>query len=376
VSDPSDVTVVGLRKTFGGVPVLGGVDLHVPAGSLTVVLGPSGCGKTTLLRLIAGFDRPDAGMILFGGRPVCDVRHWLPPERRRVGYVAQEGALFPHLTVAGNIAFGLPWRERRDGRRVAELLALVGLDAGYVRRYPHELSGGQQQRVALARALAPRPGIVLLDEPFSSLDAGLREGTRMAVAQALKAAAATAILVTHDQAEALSLATQVAVMRDGRLAQIGPPAAVYQQPVDLAVATFLGDAVLLPAAVWQGVATCDLGRLPVRGATPDGRATLLIRPEQIAVTPAPTPDQCGRGAGAEADAAGLLAFVLDVSYYGRDATVRLTLQGSGTGIIARVPGHQAPTPGRRVRVRVLQDVAAFPAPDAVVTPALPARPLP
>ena len=341
------VTIRGLAKSFGSVRVLQGVDLHVPVGSFTVILGPSGCGKTTLLRLIAGFEQPDAGTILLGDRVVCEAGRSLPPERRAVGYVAQEGSLFPHLTVAGNIAFGLSRRAQRGGTRVADLLDLVGLDASHARRYPHELSGGQQQRVALARALAPQPGIVLLDEPFSSLDAGLREGTRRAVAHALAVAGATTLLVTHDQAEALSLATQVAVMRAGRLAQVGAPAELYRAPIDLGVATFLGDAVVLPAQVRDGVAACALGHLPVRSPSHDGAARALIRPEQLAIGPLA--------------AAGIAARVLAVTYYGKDAAVQLGLASSDTVVTARVPGHAAPQIGEQVAIHVQGDIVAYPA---------------
>ena len=253
------LTLRGVTKSFGSTTVLHGVDLDVPARELTAILGPSGCGKTTLLRLIAGFLDPDAGTIAFGDQEVFRPGRSLPPQRRRVGYVPQEGALFPHLDVAGNIGFGMPRGARRQGTRVAELLELVGLPFAVSTRLPHELSGGQQQRVALARALAPSPSVVLLDEPFASLDAGLREGTGRAVADALRAASATGILVTHDQGEALSLADQVAVMRDGRLAQVGTPKQVYDAPADLDVARFVGGAVVLPAVVDGASATSVLG---------------------------------------------------------------------------------------------------------------------
>ena len=344
----TDVTITGLTKSFGATHVLKGVELHIPAGGLTAVLGPSGCGKTTLLRLIAGFDQPDDGTITFDGRPVSGIGVAVPPERRGIGYVAQEGALFPHLTVAGNIAFGLPRRARHDTHRVAELLALVGLDPLFARRYPHELSGGQQQRVALARALAPEPRVVLLDEPFSALDAGLRDETRRAVGGALAATGATAVLVTHDQAEALSLAAQVAVMRDGRLVQTGTPADVYRAPADLGVAAFLGDAVTVPATIINGAAVCDLGTLPLATPAPDGPATLLIRPEQIALC---LPDMMIPGSEAR---------VRDVTFYGKDATVRLALSGSYLTITARVPGYATPQTGDTVRVVVRGTAVAYP----------------
>ncbi len=208
------LTITGLHKAFGSHPVLTGLDLDVPAGSFTAILGPSGSGKTTLLRLLAGFERADAGSIAIGDRVVDGPgAGYVPPERRQIGYVPQEGALFPHLSVAANVGFGLPARERR-GARTDELLAAVGL-TGMGGRYPHQLSGGQQQRVALARALAIRPEVVLLDEPFASLDAHMRASVRADVQRICRTAGTTAILVTHDQDEALSMADRIAVLRDG-----------------------------------------------------------------------------------------------------------------------------------------------------------------
>jgi iron(III) transport system ATP-binding protein len=337
------VAVRGLTKSYGAVTALRGVDLDVPADSLTAILGPSGCGKTTLLRLIAGFITPDAGTIAFGGKQV----HGLAPERRRVGYVPQEGALFPHLDVAANILFGLPRRRRRDRRRLAELLDLVGLHEEMAARYPHELSGGQQQRVALARALAPGPAIVLLDEPFSSLDAGLRLSTGRAVASALRAARTTAILVTHDQNEALSLADQVAAMGDGRIAQTAAPDVIYNRPADLAVAAFVGAAVIVPATVEGLTAHCDLGSLPVSDGSVQGPAQVLVRPERIAIHEKSAAD-------------GIPARVIEIAYFGHDATVHLDLQPSGTEITARVIGTSPPALGAEVRVAVQGPVAAYP----------------
>jgi iron(III) transport system ATP-binding protein len=331
------LTITGVTKAFGPTPVLLGVDLHVPERTLTAVLGPSGCGKTTLLRLIAGFDVPDSGTIALGGQVVAGSGRPVPPQKRRVGYVPQEGALFPHLSVAANVTFGLPRRSS-----AAEFLALVGLDSELGDRHPHELSGGQQQRVALARALAPRPSVVLLDEPFSSLDAALRDSTRRAVAAALTAAGATAVLVTHDQAEALSMADQVAVMRAGRLVQLAAPSVVYGEPADAAVARFVGEAVLLPGAVAGGTASCALGRVPVPDAA-DGPARILLRPEQLVI-------------GAD----GVPARVLDVAYFGHDAAVRLTLETGGTEVLARVPGHARPAPGEVVGLTVTGAGLAFP----------------
>ncbi|MDT5178621.1 MAG: iron(III) transport system ATP-binding protein [Mycobacterium sp.] len=276
--------ITGLAKSFGGHEVLHGVDLSVPKGTVTAVVGASGCGKTTLLRLVAGFETPDAGTISIAGTTVAHARDGTAAHRRDVGYVAQDGALFPHLTVGQNIAYGLRGSARKSRARVAELLDLVSLDESMAQRRPHQLSGGQQQRVALARALAREPALMLLDEPFSALDTGLRAATRKAVAQLLAEAGVTTLLVTHDQEEALSIADQVAVMRDGRFTGVGSPQQVYLTPEDRFTAQFLGDCVLLPCMVVAGAAECVLGRLPVRGTAGDGPGTVMLRPEQLVAT--------------------------------------------------------------------------------------------
>jgi iron(III) transport system ATP-binding protein len=333
----SRIEIAGLEKRFGSTPVLRGVDLVVPSSSTTAVLGPSGCGKTTLLRVLAGFERPDAGSVVVEGHVLNDASTFAPPERRRIGYVAQEGALFPHLRVAQNITFGLPWRTKGKRERVAELLELVGLDPGYARRYPHQLSGGQQQRVALARALAPEPDVVLLDEPFSALDAGLRETTRRAVADALRRLETTTILVTHDQSEALSMADQVAVMREGRFTQVATPRELYRAPVDVATAEFVGDAVILAAVVTAGHAQCELGAVPIDdpGYTGDGR--ILLRPEQIVL--------------GEATSSGTVGKVTAVHFYGHEALATIELP-TGQPIAARMPGIHAPAEGDAVAVGI------------------------
>jgi iron(III) transport system ATP-binding protein len=339
------------------------VDLHVPSGSLTALLGPSGCGKTTLLRLIAGFDDPDSGSITVGDRVVAGPGRSVAARRRGIGFVPQEGGLFPHLSVAANISFGLPRRQRRDGGRVRELLGLVGLDAELAGRAPHQLSGGQQQRVALARALAPEPSLVLLDEPFSSLDAGLRDETRLAVASALAATGATAVLVTHDQAEALSIADQVAVLRGGRLVQLTDPRTLYRRPTDLDVAAFVGEAVVLDADVRAGVAHCVLGELPAEWAgpgtaPPDGPARVLLRPEQLRlVDPVP---------GAP------VARVRRVDFYGHDSRVWLELPDGGT-VSARLEGVDVPASGDDVSISVRGVARVFPPRSADVAGAAAAR---
>jgi iron(III) transport system ATP-binding protein len=344
----SELRLCGLTAGYGGDPVLTDVDLVVPDGTTTAVLGASGSGKTTLLRVIAGFLRPQSGRLEIGGRAVAGDGVWVPPERRGVGYVRQEGGLFPHLSAAGNIAFGLPWPRRRHRDRVFELLELVGLPPELADRRPDQLSGGQQQRVALARALAPRPGLVLLDEPFSALDASLRAATRAATARALHAAGTTAVLVTHDQDEALSFADEVAILGvDGRIRQVAPPRVVYTEPVDVEVAEFLGDAVLVPGTAADGQVHCGLGVLPVHDKLLQGAVEVMLRPEQIALTVA--------GAGM------LDATVRRVEYFGHDALVELDLAGTGVpDVRARVVGLHPPEPGDRVGVSVAGTVRAFP----------------
>ncbi|WP_372736188.1 ABC transporter ATP-binding protein [Nocardioides sp.] len=332
-----------VNKSFGDVHAVDSVDLVVPEESMTAVLGPSGCGKTTLLRLVAGFLVPDSGTIRFGETIVAGAGRVVPPQRRKVGYVPQEGALFPHLDVAANIGFGLP-RARRRSARIGQMLDLVELPAHYAERFPHELSGGQQQRVALARALAPEPQVVLLDEPFSSLDASLRIATGHAVVRALRAARATAVLVTHDQDEALSLADQVAVMRRGRVVQAAPPRDVYRSPVDIEVARFVGGAAVLPATIRAGRAVTALGEVAVTSAVKDGAAEVLIRPEQVLL-------------GAEGS--GVKAHVDSVGYYGHDASVTLTLLPDGPTLAARVNGLDVPATGATVAITVAGPVVAF-----------------
>ncbi|RFU19803.1 ABC transporter ATP-binding protein [Geodermatophilus marinus] len=352
----SSLTVTAVGRSFGSTPVLAGVDLHVPEGSLTALLGPSGCGKTTLLRLVAGFDDPDTGTIAVGGRVVAGAGRSVPARHRRIGFVPQEGGLFPHLSVAGNVTFGLPRRQRRDAGRVRELLGLVGLDADLAGRSPHQLSGGQQQRVALARALAPGPSLVLLDEPFSSLDASLREETRRAVADALSAAGATAVVVTHDQAEALSTADQVAVLRGGRLVQLADPRTLYRAPQDLDVAAFVGEAVVLRGEVRDGVAGTVLGLLRLARPCPDGPARVLVRPEQLRLAPP--------GVGR------VPARVRGVDFFGHDARVRLELL-SGEAVTARVEGGELPAAGDDVGVDVVGAGLPYPAGPAGAGPVVP-----
>ena len=410
---PEAVRIRGVHKSFGRTAVLRGVDLDVPAGGITAVLGPSGSGKTTLLRILAGFERADTGTVQLGGALVDGSReasqaaasgrkhHWrghtVPPERRRIGYVPQDGALFPHLTVAHNIGFALggsilgrsilggsvlgrsvpgPHRdcspvERRD--RIEQLLELTDL-AGLGHRYPHELSGGQQQRAALARALAHGPAVVLLDEPFSALDAALRATVREQVIGVLRATGTAGVLVTHDQDEALSTADRVAVLRDGVVAQHGPAQELYDSPADAMVAGFLGEANLV-AGELHGDGTVQAGpfgavplrSLPSRMAAADeaqdngpeadasaetgastgtGAATVLVRPEQLKVV---TVDEAGT----------VRAVIERREYFGHDAVLTVRPEyPEGSGALPE-----------KLRVRVADESASAPhlSPGSVIS---------
>jgi iron(III) transport system ATP-binding protein len=328
----STLTVQGVAKSYGSTAVLSDVDLIVPTGGFAAVLGPSGSGKTTLLRLIAGFDQPDHGRIALNGDTFDDAQRHVPAHRRSIGYVPQQGLLFPHLSVAENVGFGLP-RRRRNGQRVTDLLELIGL-GGLGERRPHELSGGQQQRVAVARALAPEPRLILLDEPFAALDASLRDSLRAEIKQLLASLGTTVVLVTHDQEEALSLADVVAILYDGRIVQHATPRAIYQQPETLAIAHFLGDTNLVAARFNGGTAHTPLGELPVEpGSQSRGAGLVLIRPEQILLT-----------ATQNGHRPLLTARVTAVTYFGHDAIARLSLEtGAETlELIARTRGDLAP----------------------------------
>jgi iron(III) transport system ATP-binding protein len=373
----AELVCEGVAKSYRGRPVLCDVDLEVPTGTLTAILGASGSGKTTLLRVIMGFVEADAGRVVVGGETVAQAGSvHLAADRRAIGYVAQEGALFPHLSAGENVGFGLPRAERKQGARIVQALELVGLDASYAQRPSHELSGGEQRRVALARALAPRPRIVLLDEPFSGLDAGLRAETRDAVLHALREEHATAVLVTHDQAEALSMGREVAVLREGRLAQRAAPGTLYSTPVDTDVARFVGEANIVPGEASAGQVQCALGRLNVLNVGVDGPVETLIRPEQIAVSvgvETGRPRAAGARAGgasaaganddpsAGADGRGVRARVTEHVYYGADTVLGVTLEDrSATVVKARVSGQEAPAPGEAVRLDVRGPVVVFP----------------
>jgi iron(III) transport system ATP-binding protein len=333
-----------LAKSFDGNTVLNHINLDLQPGSTTAVVGSSGCGKTTLLRLIAGFETPDAGTVTIAGRQMAGPQSAVAPHRRSVGYVAQDGALFPHLTVGQNIAYGLPGtaRSAQVRARVIELLETVSLDSSYASRRPYQLSGGQQQRVALARALARKPLLMLLDEPFSALDTGLRAATRKTVARLLADTGVTTLLVTHDQEEALSIADQVAVMRDGRFTQVGPPQQVYRRPTDRFTAEFLGDCIALPCTVVSGIAECALGRVPVEASVADGPATLALRPEQL-VTKVVSDSEGLDGAGT----------VIATEFLGHDILLTVDPAGDTAPLIVRQHSLNPPPIDAKVRIEVV-----------------------
>ncbi|WP_295652699.1 ABC transporter ATP-binding protein [uncultured Dietzia sp.] len=339
------LSVHNLTKSFPGRTVLAGIDLDVPSGGSVAVVGPSGCGKTTLLRVIAGFEQPDAGSVSLGGR-VLTGPYGIPAHRRQIGYVPQDGALFPHLSVGANVGFGLPRRARtRD--RIAGLLERVALDADMATRRPDQLSGGQQQRVSVARALAQSPCVVLLDEAFSALDAGLRSEIRSAVGEILRDGGITALLVTHDHEEALSFADRVAVMRDGAFVQVDRPREVYLRPADDGTAEFFGEVVHLSGQVRDSYAETALGRIAIPSGRDDGGVVpgggpvaLTVRTEQVIL-----------GAPDDAVARGV---VRSARFLGSAVRCEIDVPGAGT-VVARCRPQDAPEVDDEVGVSLAGD---------------------
>jgi iron(III) transport system ATP-binding protein len=324
------LTVHNLTKRFhlAAPPAVSAVSFKLEAGETVALLGPSGCGKTTTLRLIAGFERPDQGEITLEDRTLVSGSLDLPPEKRGIGFVFQDYALFPHLSVAENITFGLGKLSRSERlERTQEVMSLVGLTV-FQDRYPHQLSGGQQQRVALARALAPGSKLILLDEPFSSLDAALRSSTRLEVKKILEKAGATALMVTHDQEEAMSFADRLIVMRDGRIEQDGTPERVYRTPRTAFVASFLGRTNLIPARANGSTALTPLGALPLEMPA-NGPVMLSIRPEDLRL--------------GSLESKGLRAVVVSREFKGHDMTY--TLEADGLQLIVQTDHTCAVQPG-------------------------------
>jgi iron(III) transport system ATP-binding protein len=350
--------VEGVSISYGAHAAVRDVSLQVGPGAIGCLLGPSGSGKTTLLRAVAGFERVERGEIRIEGRVVSSPRMHVQPEQRHVGMVFQEHALFPHLCVADNVGFGLRRLSARErATRVAELLATVGL-ASVARRYPYELSGGQRQRVALARALAPRPALLLLDEPFSNLDVELRERLSLEVRVILKRYGATAVLVTHDQHEAFAMADEIGVMHDGRIEQWASPYDLYHRPATQFVADFVGQGVFLDGqVVGEREVEIELGRLPARvpddcrpgcAECEDGcRVSVLLRPDDVV----------------HDEAAPVQAEVVAKAFRGAEFLYTLRLAG-GTEVLSLVPSHHDHGIGERIGIRLDVDhVVVFHAPD-------------
>ncbi len=327
----SMIRLEGVTKRFGTVTAVDEAHLCVDRGEIVALLGPSGCGKTTLLRLVAGFERPDGGAVEVAGRTCSGPGTWIAPEERRVGMVFQDYALFPHLTVAENVGFGVPRRERAT--RVAELLEIVGLTEQR-RRYPHELSGGQQQRVALARALAPSPELVLLDEPWSNVDPFLRETLRAEVAEIFRPLGVTVVLVTHDREEAFSLADRIALMRNGTILQEGTPEELYFSPASRWAAEFVGAANVLSGPVVGGLVETPLGTFPANGSSTHADASVLVRPELLELEPDP--------AGP--------AEVVAREFRGHDVLYRVLLEG--VELVSQRPSTEVVPLGSRVSIRL------------------------
>ncbi|MBI4298066.1 MAG: ABC transporter ATP-binding protein [Chloroflexi bacterium] len=338
------VRMEGVAKSYALTPVLHDLSLEVAWREIVAILGPSGCGKTTTLRLIAGFESPDAGEIFVQGRLVASSTLSLPPERRQVGMVFQDYALFPHLTVAQNVAFGLAGMPEEQRKKVvAVMLELVHME-GFAQRYPHQLSGGQQQRVALARALAPCPAALLLDEPFSNLDADMRPRMRQEVLAILREAKTTAVLVTHDQEEAFSLADRVAVLHQGRLEQVDTAENLYHQPRTPFVARFVGQADFVPGEVRDGQVVTELGTFPLDGQVGAARVRLMVRPDDIELEP-------GDGGSAA---------IVGREFRGSENMYILRMD-SGTTLRSSQPSLTVYSVGQRVKARAtLCHVVVFP----------------
>jgi iron(III) transport system ATP-binding protein len=337
------LTLSEVSKSFNSLTVLKNLSLSVAEGEFVAVLGSSGSGKTTLLRLIAGFDQPDSGQISIAGKLVAGEKIFIPAEQRRVGYVPQDAALFPHLSVFENVAFGLKGLSKTArADRVRSLLKLVSMEA-FENQSSTELSGGQKHRIALARALAPEPELILLDEPFAALDAELRARLREEIKQVLEKVSSTTILVTHDQEEALSIADRVALLRDGSFAQIGNPREIYSEPIDLGVATFLGDSVIIDGVIQEGKVSTSLGQLTLlNSAKESSRGKVAIRPENFYLQPDLNGD----------------SIVVGRQFFGHDAV--LEVKTPNQLIRARSSGPFAPEIGMKVTVWVRGAVNFYP----------------
>lgn len=330
-----------LTRSYGGRTVIQGVSLTVAPGQVTCLLGPSGCGKSTTLRVIAGIEMQDSGEIWMDGDLVCDTVFRVPPEGRGIGLMFQDFALFPHLTVAGNVAFGLTGSKEDKNRRVGELLERVHL-TGYAAKYPHELSGGEQQRVALARALAPKPRLMLMDEPFSGLDNRLRDGIRDETLEILKEEGAAVLLVTHEPDEAMRMADEIALMREGRIVQRGAPYNVYNAPADRLAAAFFSDINVIKGTVRGALTDTPFGQFLAPGVADGTEVEIVIRPQHLRIDfdrhgkgPNPTPQ----------DGTPARGVVQRARFVGHESLVEFRLDHDGSMLRAAVPSVFLPKPG-------------------------------
>ncbi|MEA5162427.1 ABC transporter ATP-binding protein [Cereibacter johrii] len=350
-ASPPRLKVEHLSRAFGGTPVVDDVSLDVAAGQVACLLGPSGCGKSTTLRMIAGVERPDRGRIAFDGQPVSDGSLFQPPEARSVGLMFQDFALFPHLTVAQNVAFGLrSGRDERD-RRVAELLERVNL-VGYAAKHPHQLSGGEQQRVALARALAPRPRVMLMDEPFSGLDNRLRDGIRDTTLEILKEEGAAVLLVTHEPDEALRMADEILLMRAGRIVQRGSPYNIYNAPADRAAAAFFSDINVIRGTSRGALTRTPFGEFLTPGHADGAEVEIVIRPQHLKIDF----DRNGRGPNpTPAEGTPARGRVVRARFLGRESLVEFVMDSDGSRLTASVPNVFLPKPGTALWLMIRRD---------------------
>ena len=348
---PPRLEVRQVVRSFGGRRVVDDVSLSVAAGQVTCLLGPSGCGKSTTLRMIAGVERADAGEVRLDGVTVAGPGVHVPPEVRSVGLMFQDFALFPHLTVADNVGFGLRIDRAEKARRIEELLEKVDL-AGFGRKHPHQLSGGEQQRVALARALAPRPRVMLMDEPFSGLDNRLRDGIRDRTLELLKEAGTAVLLVTHEPDEAMRMADEIALMRAGRIVQQGAPYNVYNAPVDKAAAAFFSDINVIRGTSRGALTATPFGEFLTPGHRDGAEVEIVIRPQHLRIDfdrggrgPNPTPEDGTPARGT----------VLRSRYLGRESLVDFAMDFEGAKLTASVPGVFLPKPGTVLWLMIRRD---------------------
>ncbi len=340
-----------LVRSFGGRRVVDDVSLSVAAGQVTCLLGPSGCGKSTTLRMIAGVERADAGEVRLDGVTVAGLGVHVPPEARSVGLMFQDFALFPHLTVAENVGFGLRIDRAVKARRVAALLEKVDL-TGFERKHPHQLSGGEQQRVALARALAPRPRVMLMDEPFSGLDNRLRDGIRDRTLELLKEEGTAVLLVTHEPDEAMRMADEIALMRAGRIVQKGAPYNVYNAPVDKAAAAFFSDVNVIRGVSKGALTETPFGAFLTPGHKDGAEVEIVIRPQHLRIDF----DRAGRGPNpTPEDGTPARGTVLRSRYLGRESLVDFAMDFEGAKLTASVPGVFLPKPGTALWLMIRRD---------------------